>query len=107
MNMTQNFKHENKIYTVAVATKKDGPVALRLPLMTMEKAEETAKYMNKNMASMVSKVGLTCVAYNTTAKDMVPPYLIDMEAEWNYMLDEDVESLYTVVNTNTHAGGSI
>tara|TARA_R110000803_G_scaffold93787_1_gene161289 strand:+ start:504 stop:869 length:366 start_codon:yes stop_codon:yes gene_type:complete len=105
MNMNPTFNHDNKVYTVAVATKKDGPVALNLPLMVMEKAEATAKYMNQHMASQVSRIGLLCVAYNTTAKTMIPPYMINMEDEWNYMLDEDTESLYTTINT--HAGGSI
>jgi hypothetical protein len=107
MNMTQNFKHENKIYTVAVVHLKRGPFALDLPLMTMEKAEKVAKHMNDNYMTLIKPLGEHCVAYNTTAKTMDPPYKIDMEEEWNYVLDAHNESLYTSLNTNTHAEGSI
>lgn len=107
MMKMNNFKHENKIYTVAVVHLKRGPFALDLPLMTMEKAEKVAKHMNDNYMTLIKPLGEHCVAYNTTAKTMDPPYKIDMEEEWNYVLDAHNESLYTSVNTNTHAEGSI
>ena len=102
-----NFKHENKVYTVAVAHKKDGPTVLDVPLMTLSEAEETAKYVNKTFPSQVSNLGLTTVAYNVTAVTILPPYMIDMEQEWKYVLDDHNESLYTSINTNTHSEGSI
>lgn len=103
--MMNNFKHENKCYTVAVVHPKDGPVVLDLPLMTIEKAEAAAKLLNTKYPQHVAKVGISCVAYNTTAVEMRPPYMVDMEQEWNYVLDHANESLYTELNT--HSGGTI
>jgi len=77
-------------------------------MMSKEKAEKVAKHMNEYYPTLIAPLGEYCVAYNTTAKTMDPPYRIDMEEEWNYVLDAHNESLYTSLNTNnTHAEGSI
>ena len=105
--MNQTFKHENKVYTVAVVHPKRGPFALNLPMMSIDKAEKVAKHMNEHYPTLIAPLGDYCVAYNTTAKTLIPPHMIDMEEEWNYVLEYHNESLYRSVSTNTHAEGSI
>lgn len=102
-----NFKHENKCYTVALIRKgKLTPFVMDLPHMTLAKAEQVAKKMNNEYYTLFPQLkGVKCVAYNTTAVTMRPPYMVDMEQEWNYVLDPDNESLYTELNT--HSGGTI
>ena len=86
---TETFNHENKVYTVALIRKdKMAPFVLDLPHMTITKAEQVAIHMNNEYYTLFPQLkGVKCVAYNTTAEGMRPPYMIDMEEEYNYSLD--------------------
>lgn len=86
---TETFNHENKIYTVALIRKeKLTPFVMDLPHMTITKAEQVAAHMNNEYYSLFPSLnGVKCVAYNTTAEGMEPPYFVDLEAEYNYSLD--------------------
>jgi hypothetical protein len=77
---------ENRVYIVAGIHPKHGPIKLD----AIEKGV----------------LGISIfVAFNVTALGMRPPYAIDMEAEWNYVVDQGNESVYTI--ENTHSTGSI
>ena len=86
---TETFDHENKVYTIALIRKdKLAPFVMDLPHMTITKAEQVAKHMNNEYYTLFPQLkGVKCVAYNTTADSMDPPYFVDLEAEYNYSLD--------------------
>ena len=100
-------KQENKVYIVAGVHPKHGCIRLDTGhRYTLEEAEDRARYFNNTYAIEKGVLGISIfVAFNVTALDMRPPYAIDMEAEWNYVVDQGNESVYTI--ENTHSTGSI
>jgi hypothetical protein len=100
-------KQENRVYIVAGVHPKHGCIRLDTGhRYTLEEAEDRARYFNNTYAIEKGVLGISIfVAFNVTALDMRPPYAIDMEAEWNYVVDQGNESVYTI--ENTHSTGSI
>ncbi len=100
-------KQENRVYIVAGIHPKHGCIRLDTGhRYTLEEAEDRARYFNNTYAIEKGVLGISIfVAFNVTALGMRPPYAIDMEAEWNYVVDQGNESVYTI--ENTHSTGSI
>ena len=93
---------ENRGYIVAGVHPKNGPVKLDTPVRyTLKEAELRAKYFNDTYMVERGRLGITLyVAFNTTALLMLPPYYIDMEVEWQYAIDQEIESVYQIENRN-------
>lgn len=99
-------RDENKTYKVAgVHIGKKGVTVLDGHERVLEEAEQSAKLLTGKYA-LENSLGITnFVAFNTHALTMLPPYSIDMEAEWNYVVEQegDIPS----VEINRQAEGSI
>jgi hypothetical protein len=64
---------------------------------TLERAERRAGELNDTCEAECKAIGCSLfVAYNTEAEDMAPPYYVDVNKEWNFVLDDYRESLYIV-----------
>lgn len=110
MSTEEKFEHENKVYIVAGVHPKDGVVKLDTgKRYTLREAQERAKELNATCGPEGKRLGLIgFVAYNTTAEAMRPPYMIDMDQEFNFVLDHADESSYVGMEvTNNNAEGSI
>ena len=97
---------ENKTYKVAgVHSGKKGVTVLDGRERVLEEAEQSAKLLTGKYA-LENSVGITnFVAFNTQALTMLPPYSIDMEAEWNYVVEQEGDT--PSVEINRQAEGSI
>ena len=95
---------ENKTYKVAgVHIGKKGVTVLDGNKRVLEEAEQSAKYLSaKYKLENISNF----VAFNTHALTMIPPYSIDMEAEWNYVVEQEGDDTPSV-EINRQIGGSI
>ena len=100
-------KQENRVYIVAGVHPKHGCIRLDTGhRYTLEEAEDRARYFNNTYAIEKGVLGISIfVAFNVTALEIRPPYAIDMEAEWSYVVEQGNESVYTI--ENTHSTGSI
>ena len=73
----------------------------------LEEAEQSAKYLSGKYA-LENSIGISnFVAFNTHALTMLPPYSIDMEAEWNYVVEQEGQEDTPSVEINRQAEGSI
>jgi hypothetical protein len=99
---------ENKTYKVAgVHSGKKGVTVLDGRERVLEEAEQSAKLLTGKYA-LENSVGITnFVAFNTHALTMLPPYSIDMEAEWNYVVEQEGQEDTPSVEINRQAEGSI
>ena len=99
---------ENKTYKVAgVHIGKKGVTVLDGQERVLEEAEQSAKSLNGKYA-LENSLGITnFVAFNTHALTMLPPYSIDMEAEWNYVVEQEGQEDSPSVEINRQIGGSI
>mgnify|MGYP003972518961 CR=1 FL=1 len=97
---------ENKTYKVAgVHSGKKGVTVLDGHERVLEQAEQSAKLLTGKYA-LENSLGITnFVAFNTHALTMQPPYSIDMEAEWNYVVEQEGDT--PSVEINKQAEGSI
>ena len=97
---------ENKTYKVAgVHIGKKGVTVLDGHERVLEQAEQSAKLLTGKYA-LENSLGITnFVAFNTHALTMLPPYSIDMEAEWNYVVEQEGDT--PSVEINRQAEGSI
>jgi hypothetical protein len=97
---------ENKTYKVAgVHSGKKGITVLDGKERVLEEAEQSAKLLTGKYA-LENSLGITnFVAFNTHALTMLPPYSIDMEAEWNYVVEQEGDT--PSVEINKQAEGSI
>ena len=97
---------ENKTYKVAgVHIVKKGVTVLEGKQRVLEEAEQSAKLLTGKYA-LENSLGITnFVAFNTHALTMLPPYSIDMEAEWNYVVEQEGDT--PSVEINRQAEGSI
>ena len=97
---------ENKTYKVAgVHIGKKGVTVLDGHERVLEEAEQSAKLLTGKYA-LENSLGITnFVAFNTHALTMLPPYSIDMEAEWNYVVEQEENT--PSVEINRQAEGSI
>jgi len=97
---------ENKTYKVAgVHIGKKGVTVLDGHERVLEEAEQSAKLLTGKYA-LENSLGITnFVAFNTHALTMLPPYSIDMEAEWNYVVEQEGDT--PSVEINKQAEGSI
>jgi hypothetical protein len=97
---------ENKTYKVAgVHSGKKGVTVLDGHERVLEQAEQSAKLLTGKYA-LENSLGITnFVAFNTHALTMLPPYSIDMEAEWNYVVEQEGDT--PSVEINKQAEGSI
>jgi len=97
---------ENKTYKVAgVHSGKKGVTVLDGHERVLEEAEQSAKLLTGKYA-LENSLGITnFVAFNTQALTMLPPYSIDMEAEWNYVVEQEGDT--PSVEINRQAEGSI
>ena len=104
MNMS---KQENKTYKVAgVHSGKKGVTVLDGQERVLEEAEQSARLLTGKYA-LENSLGITnFVAFNTHALTMLPPYSIDMEAEWNYVIEQEGKDTPSV-EINRQAEGSI
>jgi hypothetical protein len=100
-------RDENKTYKVAgVHIGKKGVTVLEGNKRVLEEAEQSAKYLSGKYA-LENSLGITnFVAFNTHALTMLPPYSIDMEAEWNYVVEQEGDDTPSV-EINRQIGGSI
>jgi len=98
---------ENKTYKVAgVHIGKKGVTVLDGHERVLEQAEQSAKLLTGKYA-LENSLGITnFVAFNTHALTMLPPYSIDMEAEWNYVVEQEGDDTPSV-EINRQAEGSI
>ena len=98
---------ENKTYKVAgVHSGKKGVTVLDGHERVLEEAEQSAKLLTGKYA-LENSLGITnFVAFNTHALTMQPPYSIDMEAEWNYVVEQEGDDTPSV-EINRQIGGSI
>jgi len=98
---------ENKTYKVAgVHIGKKGVTVLDGHERVLEEAEQSAKLLTGKYA-LENSLGITnFVAFNTHALTMLPPYSIDMEAEWNYVIEQEGKDTPSV-EINRQAEGSI
>ena len=98
---------ENKTYKVAgVHSGKKGVTVLDGHERVLEQAEQSAKLLTGKYA-LENSLGITnFVAFNTHALTMLPPYSIDMEAEWNYVVEQEGDDTPSV-EINRQIGGSI
>jgi hypothetical protein len=98
---------ENKTYKVAgVHSGKKGITVLDGKERVLEEAEQSAKLLTGKYA-LENSLGITnFVAFNTHALTMLPPYSIDMEAEWNYVVEQEGDDTPSV-EINRQIGGSI
>ena len=98
---------ENKTYKVAgVHSGKKGVTVLDGHERVLEEAEQSAKLLTGKYA-LENSLGITnFVAFNTHALTMLPPYSIDMEAEWNYVIEQEGKDNPSV-EINRQAEGSI
>ena len=98
---------ENKTYKVAgVHIGKKGVTVLDGRKRVLEEAEQSAKLLTGKYA-LENSLGITnFVAFNTHALTMLPPYSIDMEAEWNYVVEQEGDDTPSV-EINRQIGGSI
>tara|TARA_B110000908_G_C10242103_1_gene446663 strand:+ start:2060 stop:2368 length:309 start_codon:yes stop_codon:yes gene_type:complete len=98
---------ENKTYIVAGIHPKNGTIKLDTgKRYRLAQAEDRARYFNNTYAIEKSVLGITnFVAFNMTALNMNPPYSIDMEAEWNYVVEQEGHT--PSVEINRQIGGSI
>ena len=98
---------ENKTYKVAgVHIGKKGVTVLDGHERVLEEAEQSAKLLTGKYA-LENSLGITnFVAFNTHALTMQPPYSIDMEAEWNYVIEQEGKDTPSV-EINRQAEGSI
>lgn len=100
---------ENKTYKVAGVNKGKGKGVTVLDghERVLEKAEQSAKLLTAKYA-LENSLGITnFVAFNTHALTMLPPYSIDMEAEWNYVVEQEGQDDTPSVEINRQIGGSI
>ena len=99
---------ENKTYKVAgVHIGKKGVTVLDGQERVLEEAEQSAKLLTGKYA-LENSLGITnFVAFNTHALTMLPPYSIDMEAEWNYVVEQEGQEDTPSVEINRQAEGSI
>ena len=99
---------ENKTYKVAgVHSGKKGVIVLEGKQRVLEEAEQSAKLLTGKYA-LENSLGITnFVAFNTHALTMLPPYSIDMEAEWNYVVEQEGQEDTPSVEINRQAEGSI
>ena len=99
---------ENKTYKVAgVHSGKKGVTVLDGHERVLEEAEQSAKLLTGKYA-LENSLGITnFVAFNTHALTMLPPYSIDMEAEWNYVIEQEGQEDTPSVEINRQAEGSI
>jgi len=99
-------RDENKTYKVAgVHIGKKGVTVLDGHERVLEQAEQSAKLLTGKYA-LENSLGITnFVAFNTHALTMLPPYSIDMEAEWNYVVEQEGDT--PSVEINKQAEGSI
>ena len=97
---------ENKTYKVAgVHSGKKGVTVLEGKQRVLEEAEQSAKLLTGKY-TLENSLGITnFVAFNTHALTMLPPYSIDMEAEWNYVVEQEGDT--PSVEINKQAEGSI
>jgi len=97
---------ENKTYKVAgVHSGKKGVTVLDGHERVLGEAKESAKLLTGKYA-LENSLGITnFVAFNTHALTMLPPYSIDMEAEWNYVVEQEGDT--PSVEINRQAEGSI
>ena len=100
-------KQENKTYKVAgVHSGKKGVTVLDGQERVLEEAEQSARLLTSKYA-LENSLGITnFVAFNTHALTMLPPYSIDMEAEWNYVIEQEGKDTPSV-EINRQAEGSI
>ena len=100
-------KQENRVYIVAGVHPKHGCIQLDTGhRYTLEEAEDRARYFNNTYAIEKGVLGISIfVAFNVTALDMSPPYAIDMEAEWSYVVEQEGHT--PSVEINRQIGGSI
>ncbi len=100
-------KQENKTYKVAgVHSGKKGVTVLDGQERVLEEAEQSARLLTGKYA-LENSLGITnFVAFNTHALTMLPPYSIDMEAEWNYVIEQEGKDTPSV-EINRQAEGSI
>ena len=100
--------NENKTYKVAgVHIGKKGVTVLDGKHRVLEEAEQSAKLLTGKYA-LENSLGITnFVAFNTHALTMLPPYSIDMEAEWNYVVEQEGQEDTPSVEINRQAEGSI
>ena len=100
-------KQENKTYKVAgVHSGKKGVTVLDGQERVLEEAEQSARLLTGKYA-LENSLGITnFVAFNTHALTMLPPYSIDMEAEWNYVIEQEGRDTPSV-EINRQAEGSI
>ena len=98
---------ENKTYKVAgVHSGKKGVTVLDGQERVLEEAEQSARLLTGKYA-LENSLGITnFVAFNTNALTMLPPYAIDMEAEWNYVIEQEGKDNPSV-EINRQAEGSI
>ena len=97
---------ENKTYKVAgVHSGKKGVTVLDGQERVLEEAEQSARLLTGKYA-LENSLGITnFVAFNTNALTMLPPYAIDMEAEWSYVVEQEGHT--PSVEINRQLGGSI
>ena len=98
---------ENKTYKVAgVHSGKKGVTVLDGHERVLKEAEQSARLLTGKYA-LENSLGITnFVAFNTHALTMLPPYSIDMEAEWNYVIEQEGKDTPSV-EINRQAEGSI
>ena len=97
---------ENKTYKVAGINKGKGKGVTVLDgrKRVLEQAEQSAKSLSaKYKLENISNF----VAFNTHSLTMLPPYSIDMEAEWNYVVEQEGQDDTPSVEINRQAEGSI
>ena len=95
---------ENKTYKVAGINKGKGKGVTVLDgrKRVLEQAEQSAKSLSaKYKLENISNF----VAFNTHALTMLPPYSIDMEAEWNYVVEQEGQEDTPSVEINRQAEG--
>jgi hypothetical protein len=100
---------ENKTYKVAGINKGKGKGVTVLDgrERVLEEAEQSARLLTGKYA-LENSVGISnFVAFNTHALTMLPPYSIDMEAEWNYVVEQEGQEDTPSVEINRQAEGSI
>jgi len=99
---------ENRVYIVAGVHPKNGVVLIdNGSRYTLPEAEQRAKNMNAKFEPERRVLGFSMfVAFNTEAQGMRPPYAIDMEKEWSFVVDKDLNLDEKLTITNNHSEGS-
>ena len=96
-----NNKIENKTYKVAaVHGGNKGITVLEGKCRTLREAEESARYLRMKYTLDNNLNIVNFVAFNTHALTINPPYSVDMDAEWSYVVEHNND-------TNKQIGGSI